>query len=45
MSIEDLYHGMMLPSGNDASLVLATYFGWFIAKPPIATHQWDEHPN
>lgn len=42
MSLEDLYHGMMLPSGNDASLVLATYFGWFMVKPPIVPTSWQE---
>jgi D-alanyl-D-alanine carboxypeptidase (penicillin-binding protein 5/6) len=30
MTINDLYYGMMLPSGNDASLVIAQYFGYFL---------------
>jgi D-alanyl-D-alanine carboxypeptidase (penicillin-binding protein 5/6) len=27
LSIEQLFHGMMLPSGNDAAYTLAEYFG------------------
>lgn len=30
MSVYELMHGMMLPSGNDAAQVLATYFGNFL---------------
>lgn len=31
ISIEDLYYGMMLPSGNDAALTIAMYFGFFLS--------------
>lgn len=27
LTLEQLYYGMMLPSGNDAALVIADYFG------------------
>jgi len=27
MSVHELMHGMMLPSGNDAAQTMATYFG------------------
>jgi D-alanyl-D-alanine carboxypeptidase (penicillin-binding protein 5/6) len=27
LSVWDLLHGLMLPSGNDAALALAEYFG------------------
>ena len=28
----DLIFGLMLPSGNDASLALANFFGYFLSK-------------
>lgn len=31
LSILDLLHGMMLPSGNDAAVALAQFFGKFIS--------------
>lgn len=31
LSVVDLLHGMMLPSGNDAAVALAQYFGKFIS--------------
>ena len=31
LSVIDLLHGMMLPSGNDAAVALAQYFGKFIS--------------
>lgn len=31
LSIIDLIHGMMLPSGNDAAVALAQYFGKLIS--------------
>ena len=34
LSLMDLYHGLMLPSGNDAARVLACYYGsWLITSP------------
>lgn len=30
LSVWDLLHGLMLPSGNDAALVLANYFGEYL---------------
>ena len=32
LTLEQLYYGMMLPSGNDAALVIANYFGSVIAE-------------
>lgn len=32
LRIEDLYYAMMLPSGNDAALNLAYYYGYFMGK-------------
>jgi D-alanyl-D-alanine carboxypeptidase (penicillin-binding protein 5/6) len=31
LTLEQLYYGMMLPSGNDAALVIADYFGKILA--------------
>lgn len=30
LSVEQLFYGMMLPSGNDAAQTLALYFGAFM---------------
>ena len=30
LSLYDLFHGLMLPSGNDAATTLADYFGRLI---------------
>ena len=38
LSLHDMFHGMMLPSGNDAALAIAEYFGKLIKDsmlPPI----------
>lgn len=32
IKIEDLYYGMILPSGNDAATLLAYYYGYWIDK-------------
>lgn len=32
LTLEQLYYGMMLPSGNDAALVIADYFGKILAQ-------------
>ena len=32
LTLEQLYYGMMLPSGNDAALVIADHFGKILAK-------------
>ncbi len=34
----DLFHGMLLPSGNDAAITIAEFFGWLIKErsPPPA---------
>jgi len=32
LTLEQLYYGMMLPSGNDAALVIADYFGRILAQ-------------
>ena len=31
LSVLDLLHGMMLPSGNDAAVALAQFFGKFLS--------------
>lgn len=31
LRVVDLMHGMLLPSGNDAAIALATHFGWLIS--------------
>jgi len=33
LSLIDLLHGMLLPSGNDAAIVVAEYFGCLLIKP------------
>lgn len=33
LTIFDLFHGLMLPSGNDAAISLAIYFGMRLRKP------------
>jgi hypothetical protein len=35
LTLEQLYYGMMLPSGNDAALVIADYFGKILAQKKI----------
>lgn len=30
LMLHDLFYGLMLPSGNDAAIVLAEFFGYFI---------------
>lgn len=32
ISIEDLYYGLMLPSGNDAACILAFYYGFWLSR-------------
>ena len=32
LKLQDLYYGLMLPSGNDAALVLAYYYGYWLGK-------------
>jgi D-alanyl-D-alanine carboxypeptidase len=35
--LRDLYYGLMLPSGNDAACILASYYGFWLmreASPP-----------
>lgn len=35
LTLEQLYYGMLLPSGNDAAMVIADYFGGvYAAKRP-----------
>jgi D-alanyl-D-alanine carboxypeptidase len=36
LTVLDLLHGMMLPSGNDAAFAIADYFGNLIAKEKIS---------
>lgn len=35
VSLIDLMHGMLLPSGNDAAIVVAEYFGSLLLKPKL----------
>lgn len=38
LTLEQLFYAMLLPSGNDAALVIADYFGGVIAsKSPAET--------
>jgi len=37
VTIRDMLYGLMLPSGNDASVALAEYFGPFFARVPDVT--------
>lgn len=32
LSLEQVYYGLMLPSGNDAALNLAYYYGYFLGR-------------
>ena len=32
ITINDLYYGLMLPSGNDAACILASYYGSWLAR-------------
>ena len=32
ITIIDLYYGLMLPSGNDAAMILASYYGSWLAR-------------
>lgn len=32
IKLSDLFYGLMLPSGNDAALVLAYYYGYWLGK-------------
>jgi hypothetical protein len=32
MNFESIYYGLMLPSGNDAALNLAYYYGFLLGK-------------
>ena len=32
ITLTDLYYGLMLPSGNDAALILASYYGSWLAR-------------
>ena len=39
--LDDLYYGLMLPSGNDAALLLAYYYGyWLGKKEKFAEYEW-----
>lgn len=51
LTLNDLFYGLLLPSGNDAALVLADYFGSVIEKntcsqggPPKSYHFQDNTP-
>jgi D-alanyl-D-alanine carboxypeptidase len=32
MTLEEVYYGMMLPSGNDAAMNLAYYYGYLLGR-------------
>ena len=34
LKLRDLFYGLMLPSGNDAAMVIAAYVGSFLKKSP-----------
>jgi D-alanyl-D-alanine carboxypeptidase len=38
LSIYDLLHGLMLPSGNDAAMVLAEHFGRYFVLDKAKTN-------
>ena len=45
LSIWDLLHGLMLPSGNDAALALADYFGEYLRLVSLPTDPDDLSPT
>ena len=41
MTLKDLYYGLMLPSGNDAAMVLAAYYGsWLMGNGMFPSYVW-----
>jgi serine-type D-Ala-D-Ala carboxypeptidase (penicillin-binding protein 5/6) len=41
VKLNDLYYGLMLPSGNDAAMVLAIYYGnWLMANSMFPSYIW-----
>lgn len=39
--LEDLYYGLMLPSGNDAALLLAYYYGYWMGRADrFPNYEW-----
>ena len=34
LKLRDLFYALMLPSGNDAAMVIASYLGAFLKKSP-----------
>ncbi|EGR31018.1 hypothetical protein IMG5_119300 [Ichthyophthirius multifiliis] len=45
LSIKDLYYGLMLPSGNDAAITLANYFGYLLFKKKNNKKLYDIQAN
>lgn len=46
LKLEDLYYGLMLPSGNDAALNLAYYYGyWMGMKERFRDYEWRGDKN
>jgi D-alanyl-D-alanine carboxypeptidase len=42
LKLEEVYYGMMLPSGNDAALNLAFYYGYLLGrKNRFPQYEWN----